>query len=360
MIVFFRCDGNMDIGSGHIMRCLSIADSAADHGDECWFLTSDNAFENLIHARGHKNLILNTDYKDLDCEIESIKKIVEKYKPSVFFVDSYYVNDFYLSSLHSTCSITGAKLVYMDDILSFPYSCDVLINYNIYGLEKEREYEELYKKANDLKVPRLLLGTSYAPLRKEFQNLPERIVRREAANILVSTGGADSVHLGLALVHAVINNSEMFGAYQFKFIIGPMNGDSEKIIFFASKAPNITIYKNVTSMSALMQKCDVAVSAAGSTLYELCATQTPAITYILADNQILGAEGFERYGILKNIGDVRVKGCENLATELIRNAAELSCKYEERKRIAVLQRALIDGMGTKRIMEILDCSSEKH
>ena len=112
-------------------------------------------------------------------------------------------------------------------------------------------------------------------------------------------------------------------------------------------------------MSAFMQKCDVAVSAAGSTLYELCATQTPTATYILADNQVLGAEGFERQGILKNIGDVRVKGCENLAEELIRNAVRLCREYEERKSIAELQRTLIDGMGVKRIMEdisYLHCS----
>ena len=355
MIIFFRCDGNMESGSGHIMRCLSIADSAADHGEECWFLTSDNAFENLIHVHDHRNIILNTDYKEMNSDLEFTKKLVQKYKPSVFFVDSYYATEFYLFSLHGTCSLAGTKLVYIDDILSFPYSCDVLINYNIYGPEKEREYKELYKKAKNQKTPNLLLGTVYAPLRKEFQNIPKRIVKRDAANILISTGGADSAHLGLALVHAVINNGESFGAYQFKFVIGPMNGDAEKITFLASKVPNITIHKNVTSMSAFMQKCDVAVSAAGSTLYELCATQTPTITYILADNQVLGAEGFERQGILKNIGDVRVKGCENLAEELIRSAVRLSCEYEERKRIAMLQRTLIDGMGTKRIMEVLSC-----
>ncbi|MCI8723022.1 MAG: hypothetical protein HFH16_04800, partial [Ruminococcus sp.] len=148
---------------------------------------------------------------------------------------------------------------------------------------------------------------------------------------------------------------EIFRTYQFDFIIGPMNGDLEKIKLLASKVPNITLYHNVTFMSALMQKCDVAVSASGSTLYELCATQTPTITYILADNQILGAEGFERQGILKNIGDVRVKGCENLAEELIRSAVGLSCEYEERNRIAVLQRSIVDGMGGKRIMEVLSC-----
>ncbi|WP_125128098.1 UDP-2,4-diacetamido-2,4,6-trideoxy-beta-L-altropyranose hydrolase [Schaedlerella arabinosiphila] len=353
MIVFFRCDGNMNIGSGHIMRCLSIADSTDAQEDECWFLTCDNVFENIIHTHGHKNLILNTDYKELNSDLESTKKLVEKYKPSVFFVDSYYVTDFYLSSLYSTCSIAGVKLVYLDDILSFPYSCDVLINYNIYGSDKEREYKELYSRNKNRKVPHLLLGTGYAPLRKEFQNLPERIVRRDAANILVSTGGADSMHLGLALVQAVINGGEIFRTYQFDFIIGPMNGDLEKIKLLASKVPNITLYHNVTSMSALMQKCDVAVSAAGSTLYELCATQTPAITYILADNQIQGAEGFERQGILKNIGDVRVKGCENLAEELIWSAVGLSCEYEERNRIAVLQRSIVDGMGGERIMEVL-------
>ena len=347
---FFRCDGNSHIGSGHIMRCLALADNAADQGYECCFLTAGNEFEKIIHNHKHKRIVLNTDYGRLDNDLNYTINLVKIHKPKALFVDSYLVNDFYLHFLHCACALIQTMLIYIDDILSFPYSCDLLLNYNIYAQDKEDEYRVLYKKKNMLEIPDLLLGTSYAPLRKEFQGLPERIVKKVATNILVSTGGADFLHLGLALVHEVINNNEMLATLHFDIIVGLLNEDVKEIISLTAKIPNISIHRNITQMSILMQKSDVAISAAGSTLYELCATQTPTITFILADNQILGAESFEKYGVLKNSGDVREKGNEEAAKELIKNATELSQDYKERKRIAGIQRTIIDGMGAQRII----------
>ena len=347
--LFFRCDGNNQIGSGHIMRCLAIADCAADQGYECVFLTAGNEFERKIHDHNHKNIIFNTDFKRMDTDLNYTIDLIKMYKPVALFVDSYNVNVFYLHSLHCICVSIRTILVYIDDILSFPYPCDLILNYNIYAQDKEAEYRQLYKK-NMLALPNLLLGTSYVPLRKEFQGLPERIVKKNATNILVSTGGADILNLGLAVVHEIINNYEMLRAFHFDVIVGSLNKDTEEILSLTAKVPNISIHENVTAMSILMQKCDVAISAAGSTLYELCATQTPTITYVLADNQILGAEGFEKHGILKNSGDVREKGLKKVAKELVNNAIELGQDYGERYKIAGVQRTMIDGMGAKRII----------
>ena len=104
-------------------------------------------------------------------------------------------------------------------------------------------------------------------------------------------------------------------------------------------------------MSKLMRKCDLAVSAAGSTLYELCATQTPTITYILANNQIPGAEGFERHGIMRCVGDWRTLGADCLTELLIKESVALAHNYEERRRIAVRQRSVVDGRGVARILK---------
>ena len=106
-------------------------------------------------------------------------------------------------------------------------------------------------------------------------------------------------------------------------------------------------------MSKLMCACDLAVSAAGSTLYELCATQTPAVTYILADNQIPGAEGFERHGVLKNCGDVRTCGGEVLAQRLIGEVTDLAGRFHKRIEISQKQRDMVDGMGALRMIEAL-------
>ena len=120
----------------------------------------------------------------------------------------------------------------------------------------------------------------------------------------------------------------------------------------AQGLPSIVIHSKVTNMSALMQTCDFAVSAAGSTLYELCATQTPAITYILADNQIPSAQGFEQYKLMKCIGDLRYLGKSRLIDMLLRELAVYADNYEERMRMAQEQRRLVDGNGAERILHI--------
>lgn len=100
-----------------------------------------------------------------------------------------------------------------------------------------------------------------------------------------------------------------------------------------------------------MQSCDVAVSAAGGTIYELCLTQTPTITYILADNQISGAEGFEKRGILSNAGDIRDVGLKKLAEDILSRAVGLAKDYDRRCKIAGKMRKVVDGQGAMRIAE---------
>ena len=104
-------------------------------------------------------------------------------------------------------------------------------------------------------------------------------------------------------------------------------------------------------MSELMLNCDVAISAAGSTLYELCATQTPTITYILEDNQQPVADAFAELKVLMNCGDIRNMGPVILADKLIYNAINLCEDYDKRKMISRLQASIVDGKGASRIID---------
>ena len=102
-------------------------------------------------------------------------------------------------------------------------------------------------------------------------------------------------------------------------------------------------------MQGLMSRCDVALSAAGATLYELCAAQTPAVTYILADNQTPGAEGFEEYRVLPCAGDVRHMGERETAERLMGAVVKLAKDHGRREKMAARQRMLVDGKGAGRI-----------
>lgn len=345
-MIVFRADGNSNIGAGHIMRCLSIA-KAAPAAEHILFLTADGSFTQTLRSAGVRNRILHTDYRNLSSEANQMKDFIHTYHPSILFIDSYYVTGPYLSALQDSCRTAGCTLVYIDDLLAFPYPCALLVNYNIYGPDKLPVYQQMYREAGEHE-PQYLLGPDYAPLRPEFRNLPVRRVREKASDILVSTGGSDPEHLTLQLVRQVMDRSL---PYTFHFVIGVMNEDREAVTELVSKkqAGNVVLHHNVTEMTALMQKMDLAVSAAGSTLYELCAAQIPAVTYILADNQIPGAEGFRKHRVLNCAGDYRTE--PDLARKLIDAAVRLAENSQERKQIAEKMRMVVDGNGAGRILE---------
>ena len=351
-MVVFRADGNKYIGSGHIMRCISIADRAVLHGLESVFITAGGEFSHIITSHGHKNKVLNTDYNRMEQEIDQFFCVLKEIEGvEAVLVDSYQVTGQYLNRLWEFCRMKGAKLVYIDDILSFAYPCDMLVNYNIYG--PDSNYAALYE---GLKPPLMLLGTNYAPLRAEFQDLPARHVRKKGKKVLISTGGADFEHIGIQILREILVRGESLSGYDFLFIIGAMNEDANEMRSLikqciASRKEHIVLHSNVTHMQKLMSEADVCISAAGSTLYELCATNTPTITYVLADNQIPGADGFSRHGVLENIGDVRALGVQRLSGLLVDSAVELCNDFERRVRIASKMSAVVDGKGAKRIVE---------
>ena len=346
-MILFRADGNSNIGLGHVMRCLSIADAFKNSGKKCLFFTANNELHKTIKERGYKNLILESEYDHMEDELESFEEAIDARDVDIVIVDSYYVTEEYLRELWTFCSNKHITLVYIDDILAFPYQCDVLLNYNIYA--KEADYRILYKNST---LPTLLIGTQYTPQRAEFQGLPDRKVKEDAKDILISTGGADSEHLGIEIIKAIKSHSD-WDEYRFHLVVGMMNSDKDKIESLSESKANISLYKRVKKMSELMMSCDVAVSAAGSTLYELCSTQTPAITYILADNQILGAEGFESAGVLHCTGDIRGIGASALAENLISDAVTLCYDYSKRQEIAKKMKMVIDGKGAQRICNML-------
>lgn len=343
-MIFFCTDGNSIIGSGHIMRCLSIADAVREIGEDCVFLTTSNDMEDIINNRSYINIVLDDRYDEL--KSEAVIKILDAFNSPTVFVDSYFVSAEYLNQLRIYCHNHGGILVYIDDLKSFAYPCDILINYQVHGSRKE--YDTIYLGN---KSPEFLIGMDYVPLRKQFMNLSPRIVRKKVNDILVSTGGADPEHVSMELVKQAKLRDKVF-----HFVIGALNKDKLQIVKEAEDCTNIIIHENVSDMSKLMQTCDIAISAAGSTLYELCATQTPALSYVIADNQIQIADGFSLRKIIKNCGNVNQDGVKTVSKTLMKEVDALCESYVERESIAKKMKNVVDGFGAKRIVKrVLNC-----
>lgn len=343
-MILFRADGNPTIGAGHVMRCLSIADAAKDQGLECRFAVADGSFAQTIRNRGFGCEVLGTDYRYMDAERDAMARLLRRDGPDAIVVDSYFVTPEYLAWLGRFADVT-----YLDDLAVFAYPVKNLVNYNIYG--PELDYETLYKAAG-VPVPRLLLGPRYAPLRKQFQNIPPRVPRRVVENILVSTGGADPAHIALRIARYLISWRPA-SRYVFHFAVGGMNPDMQALRQIAKKSPWIQLHENVQDMAELMCRCDLAIAAAGGTLYELCACGVPTITYAFADNQLLGMAAFESQGIMQSAGDIR--RLENPTDSIIKRIENLSENCLKRIKFAEKMQALISGNGANHIVQHLNC-----
>lgn len=342
--ILFRADGNAQIGAGHIMRCLSIGEAARDIGMECVYVTADDSFESLIQGKGFSCRVLRTFYSDMESELAQFETILKEEQPQTIVIDSYAVTDNYLKRLKQY-GIT----VYIDDLYTFAYPVDMLVNYNIYA--EKKGYESLYSGSH-ITLPDFLLGTEYVPLRQEFQlqEIPE--FREKVSDILVSVGGADPEHMALKIMNGLIRDREIAGKCQFHFVIGSLEPDKMQIRRTAASYPWIVLHENVQCMSELMLKMDLAISAAGSTLYELSSCGVPAITYVLADNQISGALAFERYGIMVYAGDCRKE--TDFLQNLCREIMALSRDVEKRKSMRLRGREAVGGKGAERIIREID------
>lgn len=336
----FRANAGPSIGSGHIMRCLSLAAAFQEMGCECVFLCSGAELESRIKAAGCRFFQISGAGDVLDPELPALVPLLQELHPDLLIVDSYQVTSAYLSALQRFCPVA-----YLDDLAAFAYPCEFLINYNLYALDWPQRYTDLYSG----QTPKLVLGPSYAPLRAEFRGLSPRAIRPAMQDVLVSTGGADPEGIAVRLLEAL----PAYKQWQhtcFHFMVGALHPDLPRLQALAAAQPNVQLHINVQKVSDLMVSCDAAIAAAGSTLYELCACGIPTVTYTLADNQLPGAAAFAAHGLMGNAGDCR----QNTAfiPRLLEKLAALS-PASKRVDMSATMRKIVDGKGAIRLTTTL-------
>lgn len=354
-MVVIRADANSKIGMGHVMRCLSVADALVKRGEEVLFVTADDTPVPLLTKKGIPYRVLHTDYADMEAELPELWEVLRELpqgaespeealpqRNTFILVDSYYVTEKYLAALKKRITT-----IYMDDIYAFSYPVDMLINYNIYGEEMGYEKDAAFADT------KLLLGTEYVPLREEFSAGEQQ---RTAADggILITTGGSDSFNLaGQLLMEAM--KYDALKEKEYHAVSGSLNPHIGELQALAEKHENIHIHCNVTNMAELMAESEVALSAGGSTLYELCAMGVPVIAFSFAENQERLVQTFVKRGIAQYGGNYRTDGnkmIQNTIAGLETLLENENLRAEYRKKA----RTLVDGKGAVRIAEaILSC-----
>lgn len=342
-IVYIRADANKEIGTGHIMRCLSIADRITDLGSNAVFIIADCQSEQIIREKGYETICINAQWDKLDKEIDIMVELCHKKLIKKLIVDSYFVTKNYLEILKKVTNI-----VYIDDLDKFIYPVNLLINYNFYA--GDMGYTSKYKGT----LTKLLLGTAYVPLRKEFENIGSREFSG-INKILITSGGTDNFNMIDNILRCLLKKQE-YKDIEIYCIIGRFNINREKLQQTYEKFPNIHLLSNVNNMSCYMVECDLCITAGGSTIYELCACGIPSILYSIADNQINVAQKVSYMGLFSWVGDVR----EDMESCLARIEEGISL-YRDGKfwtEISSRMKMSVDGKGALRIARtVLDKES---
>lgn len=313
MKILIRAEGGRRIGMGHIMRMLVLADAMREFAEVAFVCRDDEEFRaGVKHIESCGYTVHRINGKTA---VEELAKLGGSY----LITDSYEVDEEYFDGTRNVFAVTGC----MDDLNKHRINADFVINQNIYAGELEYRVNP---------GTRLLLGTQYALLRKEFQRLPKRKTRKKIRNVIITLGGSDPMNLTGVMA---LKLGMAFPGVDFHIAAGLSfpNIDSLKKI----AGGNIHLHIN-PRMSELMLKCDAAVSACGSTVYELCACGTPAVGIVAADNQKLVAGRMDSIGVLKHA---------EAPDDIIEHLKSLD--YITRSGMSEIGQSLVDGCGSSRL-----------
>lgn len=323
------------------MRCLSLAEGFKEKGEVVIFITADESASRLISRKGFSNLVLHTKWDDMDSELSTLIPIIEENAIELLLVDSYYVTEYYMTELRK-----HTKAAYIDDLGDDIFPVDILLNYNIYA--PELSYEKKYRE-RVWSVPKMILGSRYAMLRGEFWHLDYQ-AGRKVRNVLITTGGGDICNFAVQLLaHMTEQTDREISSLNYHVVSGIYNTHINELKELAAKKFNIKIYENIKNMSELMMNCDVAISAAGSTMYELAAIGVPTICFSFADNQVKIGEAFGKEAAV--YAGKFEKEPEHVIKNVTDGLEKLVVSRDMRLAFSQKMNATTDGRGAARIAE---------
>lgn len=331
-----RVDANEKIAMGHVMRCLSIAKCLKSKGEQVIFWTSGDYASDFIRENGFECNELEYDYCSKEEEVNALIDSLKNKSVDKLLIDSYQVTQKYLEQLHS-----DFQIIYLDDLNAFCYPADLIINYT-YNVSKK-----IYEKWKYAENTKFLLGREYVPLRPQFKNV--MIDTTMPVNtILITTGGADEQNMILEILHCL--SGSQYEGIQKLVVAGKFYSHMEELKKIAEKDETIQIHYNVNNMAELMKKSNIAISAGGTTLAELCACGIPTICFSVADNQLYGTRAYADDGIVIYAGDVR-KSKENVLNNIVKSLEEMIGNVSVRMQFGNKAHEMIDGNGAERIAE---------
>lgn len=359
--ILIRTDASVQIGTGHVMRCLTLADELRGRGAEVIFVCRefDGNLCDYIEEKGyvvHRLPVSNEQGHNIEGNLKhaawlgadwqtdarQVEEIIKSFEiaPDWLVADHYALDERWEGYLWPYYK----KIMVIDDLADRVHDCDLLLDQNF--------YENLESRYDDL-VPsgcKKLLGPKYALLRPEFREARKKLRKRDGhvKRIMVFCGGSDPTNEMLKVLKVIKGLKQPDIAVDI--VIGMCNLHRESIENFVASMSNVRCHINVNNMVKLMDRADLFIGSAGITTWERCCLGLPSLVITIAENQEKATTDLADIEVLHYLGKSEQTSNDDIANmfdyylchpSLLVNYSKASMK-------------LVDGNGVSRCVALLN------
>ena len=365
MKIVFRVDASIQMGTGHVMRCLTLADALKNQGADCYFICREHPgnLMNLIVQRGYhvdslpyiENYHLPKQNKKVDDlahsswlgatqkeDAELCVAIVELLQPDWLIVDHYALDIHWEQELRSYCK----QLMVIDDLADRHHDCDMLLD-QTYGRDSD-VYRLLISEHCQL-----FCGAQYALLRPEFIEWRDYSLKRrvngQLEHLLINLGGVDKDNITTQILRN-LSNCLLPSSCYITVVMGGTAPWIKEVQQQAKKMPWTTeVLVGVNNMAELMANSDLAIGAAGSTSWERCCLGLPTVMICMAENQYLIAKDLHNLGAAISI---QQKDINKDLSMILNHISTSQLKIMQHKALQVTE-----GSGAKLLVNYINSES---
>lgn len=351
MILVFRLDASLDIGVGHMMRCLNLASELRQQGHAIYFIVKQDPNQ-LSNEIIKQQFILHVLPASARSQEEDAALTVQIIKNQIAATIDWLIVDHYEldQSWERLCRAIAQKILVIDDLANRPHDCDALLDQT-----PSRSIDD-YKMLVPLQA-QLLLGPAYALLKDCFRKLRvQSLARRQqlttVTKVLVNFGGTDPHQM----TEWVINTLLGFESKIHIEVITGFNRDLIQKLKQNNYPSKVTLHHAVTDMAKHYETADLAISAAGSSAFERCCLGLPTLLIIAADNQEkIAADLVEANAalLIGRVGELNAAHFQLLFEQCVANPLFL-------QKMSAASARLCDGYGARRVASFLQaCQKEQ-
>ena len=340
-VVLFRADATQRLGTGHVMRSMALAQACQDAGHKAVFCSQLDSLElaDRIRAQSMMHISFSCQSGTADDAGETIRYAAEVGAGWVV-VDGYSFS----SEYERTLKDAGLSVLAIDDKGERDkYYADVVVNPNLHASSS------MYEGKHETNT-RLLLGSRYVLLRVEFSKWLDwqREISEEPCNVLVTLGGADPDNMTCKVLKALSRIGE--SSLRFSVVVGASKRYYSDIANLNDELGlKASVLRNVGDMPALMAGADIAISAGGTTVWELAYMSLPTLVGKIAPVEELLVAGLVRKNLFVDLGWFS----EVSEDEIMERVQLLFKNKAERQRMAELGRNMVDGQGCERLLKTM-------